>query len=64
VLRVVVALPVCSPEAQRMFVTEADEVICLEVPPRFFAVGQWYENFTQTTDDEVRALLTQSDAAF
>jgi putative phosphoribosyl transferase len=35
----------------------ADEYICLETPRGFFAVGQWYTDFAQTTDDEVIALL-------
>ena len=36
---------------------EADDVICAMTPDPFFAVGQWYDDFTQTTDDEVRELL-------
>jgi putative phosphoribosyl transferase len=58
--RMVVALPVCSLEAERMLIEDADEVICLEVPSGFYAVGQWYENFGQTSDDEVRSLLSQA----
>jgi predicted phosphoribosyltransferase len=36
---------------------EADEVICARTPEPFYAVGIWYEDFTQTTDEEVRELL-------
>jgi len=56
---IVVALPVCSVEAQSMLEEEADEVICLNVPRTFFAVGQWYEEFDQTTDEEVCRLLKE-----
>jgi putative phosphoribosyl transferase len=62
VSRIIVALPVCSPEAERILAEEADEVLCLEVPVGFYAVGQWYKNFAQITDDEVRALLAQGSA--
>lgn len=55
--RVIVALPVCSQEAERLLRREADETICVEVPHSFYAVGQWYEDFGQTTDEEVRELL-------
>ncbi|MGI9088694.1 MAG: hypothetical protein ACR2HH_13300 [Chthoniobacterales bacterium] len=44
-----VAVPVGSPEACREFGDEADETICAMVPPRFRAVGQYYEDFSQTT---------------
>jgi len=40
--------------------TLADEVISLNVPSQFEAVGQWYEDFSQTTDDEVTSLLARS----
>ena len=40
----------------------ADKVVALLVPEEFYADGQWYENFAQTTDDEVRELLARSTA--
>lgn len=55
--RVVVAVPVASPTACRLIDDEVDELICVEAPADFRAVGQVYEDFTQTSDDEVRALL-------
>lgn len=58
--KVVVALPVASTDAYRMLAEEADEVICVSTPLSFFAVGQWYEEFTQTTDEEVTRLLTRA----
>jgi putative phosphoribosyl transferase len=55
--RVVVAVPVGAPETCRGLALMADDVICVEMPVPFSAVGLWYEDFSQTTDDEVRALL-------
>jgi predicted phosphoribosyltransferase len=56
--RIVVATPTASPDICEALRSEADEVICAMTPEPFFAVGQWYDDFTQTTDDEVRRLLT------
>jgi putative phosphoribosyl transferase len=53
----VVATPVAAAEARALLEAEADEVVCLQVPPDFRAVGAWYEDFPQLDDDEVRALL-------
>ena len=58
--QVVVAVPVASPEARDRIAAVADEVICLETPMLFSAVGQWYRNFGQTSDDEVSTLLAQA----
>lgn len=55
--RIVVAVPVGAADTCRAFQAIADEVVCARVPDRFNAVGQWYRDFSQTTDDEVRALL-------
>ncbi|MCO5169718.1 MAG: phosphoribosyltransferase [Planctomycetes bacterium] len=57
---VVVAVPVASREAIELLRGEADEVVSLAAPPSFFAVGQWYEEFGQTSDAEVRALLARA----
>jgi putative phosphoribosyl transferase len=57
VAKIVVAVPVGSPEACREFETEVDETICAIAPPWFRAVGQYYGDFSQTSDDEVRELL-------
>lgn len=57
---VVVAVPVAPPETLRSLETEADEVVCLAAPPMFYAVGQWYADFPQTTDEEVVALLQRA----
>lgn len=61
--RVVVAAPVGSDEACRKLARVADEVICPRVPPRFTAVGQWYVDFSETSDAEVSALLHPATAS-
>ncbi len=60
--RIVVAVPVASVEARRRIEAVADEVICLATPAMFSAVGQWYEDFEQTGDAEVRDLLSRAHA--
>ncbi|MDQ3641360.1 MAG: phosphoribosyltransferase [Actinomycetota bacterium] len=55
--RIVVAVPVGPPETCAEMAAEADEVVCVRTPRWFQAVGQWYDDFSQTTDDEIRALL-------
>lgn len=55
--KVVVAIPVAPPETVERLKKEADEVICLQTPSLFFAVGQWYENFKQYSDEEVIEFL-------
>lgn len=59
--RLVLAVPVCSPEAEAALRTEVEEVVCLQSPPNFGAVGVWYRNFDQTTDAEVIELLRRAD---
>ena len=60
--RTVVAVPVGAPQTCAELSAVADEVICVRMPEPFSAVGQWYFNFEQTSDDEVRALLQKSTA--
>jgi len=55
--RIVVAVPTASPDTCEALKAEADDVICAITPEPFFAVGHWYDDFTQTTDNEVRELL-------
>jgi putative phosphoribosyl transferase len=57
---IVAALPVASREAYRALAREADRIVCVELPPSFMAVGSWYEEFPQTSDEEVRDLLERS----
>jgi putative phosphoribosyl transferase len=53
----VFAAPVCAPDAAPALKGDADEVVCLFEPPGFQAVGQWYSDFAQTSDEEVIDLL-------
>jgi uncharacterized protein (TIGR00369 family) len=59
---VVLAAPVAPPGSDRTLRGDADEVICLEMPARFLAIGEWYEDFAQTSDEEVVALLRAARA--
>jgi putative phosphoribosyl transferase len=56
--RVVVAVPVGAASVCASLSREVDEVVCLESPTLFVAVGQWYADFRQTTDEEVSELLS------
>ena len=56
-LSIIVAVPAAAPEACEELGEEADDIICAITPDPFFSVGSWYEDFSQTTDDEVRQLL-------
>ncbi len=58
--RLVVAVPVGDPQVCDALRAVADEVVCLLTPRRLHAVGIWYEDFSQTTDDEVRSLLERA----
>jgi putative phosphoribosyl transferase len=58
--RIVVAVPAAAPQTCSEIGDEVDEIICAATPEPFYAVGQWYQEFSQTTDDEVRELLTRA----
>lgn len=58
--RIVVAVPVSAPETCDEYRMGVDEIICAATPRRFYAVGRWYRDFSQTTDEEVRELLKRS----
>ena len=60
--RIIVAVPVGAADTCREFASLADEVVCARAPEDFRAVGLWYRDFSQTTDDEVRELLHRSPA--
>ena len=62
--RLVLAVPVCASDSASRLRRETDEFICLLEPEMLYGVGQWYEDFSQITDDEVLAALgPQRDAA-
>jgi putative phosphoribosyl transferase len=58
--QIVVAVPVASPRTCAEFESEVDQVICAVTPEPFWAVGQWYKDFSQTSDEEVRDLLRRA----
>jgi putative phosphoribosyl transferase len=58
--RLVVAVPVAAPEICNAFRTIVDEIICAETPDPFFGVGWWYDDFSQTSDQQVHHLLASS----
>jgi len=60
VARIVVAVPVGPPDTCREFEDAADETVCASMPEFFQAVGQYYEDFSQTSDEEVRELLSRA----
>lgn len=60
--RVVIAVPVAAPETLDRLGQEADEIFCVHTPASLAAVGEFYANFRQTTDDEVREALRQAES--
>jgi putative phosphoribosyl transferase len=58
--RIIVAIPVAPSSTVEKLRQEADEVFCLATPEPFFAIGRWYVDFSQTSDEEVRDLLDQA----
>lgn len=59
--RIIVAVPVAPPDTVERLREEADEVVALLEPDPFVAVGKWYDDFSQTSDEEVRDLLVDTD---
>jgi len=58
--RIVVAVPVSAPQTCDEYRMGVDEIICAKTPEPFYGVGLWYEDFSQTTDEEVRDLLEKA----
>ncbi|HEX6385274.1 MAG TPA: phosphoribosyltransferase [Anaerolineae bacterium] len=57
---IVIAVPTAAPETCEAFEDTVEDVVCAETPQPFFGVGFWYEDFSQTTDEEVRTLLSRA----
>lgn len=57
---IIIAVPVAAAETCEQFREEVDEVICLRTPTPFFGVGMWYEDFSQTSDREVRQTIERA----
>ena len=62
--RLVAAAPVAARDSAEMLKAFADEVVCLHTPISFYAVGAWYENFDQLSDDEAAAILRRNWSAW
>jgi putative phosphoribosyl transferase len=58
--RMIIAIPVGARESVARLQAEVDEIVCLSIPENFQAVGLWYEDFNQTSDDEVIHLLDEA----
>jgi putative phosphoribosyl transferase len=58
--RLVLAVPVCPSQTATLLAPEVDELVCLQTPRDFVAVGLWYEDFDQTTDEEVIEILERA----
>lgn len=57
---VIVAVPVAPPETCAAFEREVDRTVCVHTPERFHAVGAWYEDFSEVSDEQVRELLRRT----
>jgi putative phosphoribosyl transferase len=62
--RIIVAVPVSAVQTCDEYRMGVDEIVCTYTPEPFFGVGQWYLDFSQTTDEEVRQLLTDAGGAY
>lgn len=58
--RIIFAVPICASDTARSLSEEVDKLVCLEAPPSFGAVGLWYQNFEQTSDEEVLEWLERA----
>ncbi|MBW4649227.1 MAG: phosphoribosyltransferase [Kastovskya adunca ATA6-11-RM4] len=58
--KLIAAVPVSAPKTCNLLRAEVDEMLCATTPQPFHAVGLWYDNFSQTTDEEVRDLLKRA----
>jgi putative phosphoribosyl transferase len=58
--RLILAAPVCAAQTARLLAPEVDELVCLEAPPDLGAIGFWYRDFSQTSDEEVIELLERA----
>jgi len=59
--RIIIAVPTAAPSTCDEFAAEVDELVCVIRPEPFIAVGYWYRQFLQTSDEEVRSLLEQAN---
>ncbi|GCL35270.1 phosphoribosyltransferase [Sphaerospermopsis reniformis] len=62
--KIVVAIPVAPTSTYKELQSEVDEIVCLQIPGILSAIGLWYEDFSQTTDEEVREILDLQSVNF
>jgi putative phosphoribosyl transferase len=60
--RIIIGVPAASPQTCDEFRNQVDDIVCAITPDPFYSVGMWYRNFSQVSDDEVRALLAQGQS--
>jgi len=61
--RIIVAVPVAPKSVCKELQAEVDKLVCLKMPEPFYAVGLWYDNFSQTSDEQVHKLTAMANAA-
>lgn len=61
--KIIIAVPVAAPETCEDFRSKVDDLVCAMTPAHFHAVGEWYEDFPQNTDEEIQQLLYQAKKA-
>lgn len=59
--QIVIAVPTAAPETCAALEREVDQIVCAMTPEPFYGVGRWYEDFSQTTDEEVRMFLEEAN---
>jgi predicted phosphoribosyltransferase len=59
--RIVIAVPTAAPETCNALAFDVDEIVCSMTPEPFLGVGRWYEDFSQVSDEEVRACLEEAN---
>jgi len=59
--RIVIAVPAAAPELCNAFQFEVDEMVCAMTPEPFYGLSRWYEDFSQTTDEDVRMFLREAN---
>lgn len=59
--KIIVAVPVSPPDTYMEIKEQVDEFVCIDTPQPFYGVGMWYEDFSQTTDEEVKKYMNQAN---
>lgn len=59
--KIIVAVPVSPPDTYMEIKEQVDEIVCIDTPQPFYGVGMWYDDFSQTTDEEVKEYMNQAN---